>query len=461
MSVVLPGVPSDIVAVIQDRTLERVFHDSLFPRLLFRLEAVPELWAANIGEKMVFTRTGLMIPKLKPLVPGKDPIPSTYATEQWTATARQQGDTIDTHMPSSYVSIASLFLRNTQNLGLNAAMVMDRIARNNLFTAYLAGETNTTAALGAGVQQVPVASLSGFTENLLNGELLPVSPANPLSVTFSTTGEPANTVIGATPASADYPLGPGILSLATPTTNAIALRAVVYATNRSRRLRVGGAASIDGMGSTNILTLDDVISAVSRLREQNVPPHADGYYHVHLSPQAEAELFRDNHWQRLHQSLPESYAYRALAVGQAVGCIFFRNTEDPRVGTVTDMLALPGTNGGAIVAPEIGAQITNDNGLPIRRTIVTGGGVIYEKYLDESKYITEAGVTGKIGQFSVVNGGAQVMTQRIRMIIRSPQDRLQQVVTQTWSWSGDYPVPSDLSSGDEARYKRAVVIEHV
>jgi len=54
----------------------------------------------------------------------------------------------------------------------------------------------------------------------------------------------------------------------------------------------------------------------------------------------------------------------------------------------------------------------------------------------------------------------QVMTQRIRYIMRAPLDRLQQVVGQAWSWSGDFAVPSDSLTGDSARFKRAVVIEH-
>ena len=177
-------------------------------------------------------------------------------------------------------------------------------------------------------------------------------------------------------------------------------------------------------------------------------------------PQGEAEIFRDNHWQRLHQSLPDSNPYRKLLIGEFNGCRYFRQTEDPQAGTVSSTVALAGGAGGALAAPEIGGQVTNEAGLPIRRTIVVGGGVMYEKYIDESKYITEAGVQGKIGNFNIVNGGVQVMTKRIRFIMQSPKDRLQQVVPQAWSWSGDFPVPSDQTTGDAARFKRAVVIEH-
>lgn len=456
------GIPSSIANLLQERTLERVFHDALFPALLYRGEARPELWQANLGERQVFTRTGLIRPKTKPLVPGQDPVPATYETEQWEAQASQFGDTIDTHMPTNYVTLASTFLRNTQQLGLEAGMSLNRLIRNNLFTAYLAGEALMRVAGAATDTQIQVTSLSGFTEQNLNGRLSPVSPANPLAISFTTAGEPDNTVIGFAADDPNAPLGSGTLTLGTALTGVVAVRDGVLAANRSRRLRVGGGATVDALTSASILTLNDVIQAVTRLRSQNVPPHADGHYHVHLTPEGESQIFADNHWQRLHQSLPDSMAYRDLAIGRAVGCIFYRNTESPDVSTVddTELVANPGGGGFAQYSPEIGGELVNESGATIRRALVTAGGVCYEKYLDESKFITEAGVTGKIGQFSIINGGVAVMTNRIRYILRAPLDRLQQVLSQTWSWSGDFPVPSDGTSGNAARFKRGIVIEH-
>lgn len=461
MTVALAGVPAQITNLLQDRTLERVFHDALYPRLLYRAEAIPELWVANLGERMVFTRAGLIPVSTKPLVPGQDPTPKTYASEQWEAEARQHGDTIDTHMPSSYVMLASLFLRNAQTLGLNAARTLARLTRNPLYAAYLSGESMVRVAAAPGVFVLSVSSINGFTQQLQNGRLQPVSPLNPLPVSFSTAGEPDNTVVGVVPDNPNEPLGGGLITLGAATTGAIAARAGVFSATRARRLRVGGGATVDAITSADIITLNDIIAAVARLRGQNVPPHADGMYHVHLTPNAEAQLFQDNHWQRLHQSMPDSAAYRDLAIGQAVGCYFYRNTENPDLSNCQDgFQADPGGGGGAQLALELGAELTTEAGFPIGRAIVTAGGALYEKYLDESKYITEAGVTGKIGEFSIVNGGVAVMAKRIRYILRSPQDRLQQVVSQTWSWSGDFPVPSDQLSGDTARFKRAIVIEH-
>ena len=62
-----------VAASIQDRTLQRVFRDSLFPRLLFRMEAQAELWATNLGTNSTFTRTGLIKPTTRPVAAGNDP----------------------------------------------------------------------------------------------------------------------------------------------------------------------------------------------------------------------------------------------------------------------------------------------------------------------------------------------------------------------------------------------------
>lgn len=461
MAIALAGVPAQIINMIQERTLERVWHDALFSRLLYRAEARPEVWEANIGDTQIFSRAGLMPVSTRPLVPGTDPIPKSYDTEQWEASASQHTDTIDTHMPSSYVTLASLALRNTHTLGLNAGDTLNRLARDPLYRAYLEGEAMLTVDPGGASLTLEVSTLSGFSQRLQLGRLSPVSTTNPLPISFST-AEPDNTVVGVAPNDVAEPFGPGTITLGAATSGAIVVRTGIFAVTRARRLRAGGGATVDALTAVDVLTLNDVIAAVSRLRSQKVPPHPDNHYHVHLTPDAEAEIFQDNHWQRLHQSMPDGVAYQDLAIGKAVGCYFYRNTENPEPDTVdpTRTIAIAGGGGGATLAQELGAELTNEDGLPIRRVIVTGGGALYEKYIDESKYISEAGLTGKIGQFSIVNGGVSVMTKRIRFIMRSPLDRLQQVISQTWSWSGDFPVPSDALTGDSARFKRSVIIEH-
>jgi len=452
------GLPADIVNLIQANALEREFHENLFPRLLYRSEAMAERWDAHIGERKVFTRPGLMARVTTPLTPGADPLPQTFSYEQWIAEASQYGSSIDTHIPTSQVSLASTFLRNIAELGKQAGLSLNGLARNALYKAYLGGNTVTTVSALAGATSLRVASLNGFLDNILNARPSPVSSLNPLAITFST-AEPANTVVGASPDDPNAPTGPGTIALGAALVGPVAARVGVVAANRSLITRVGGAATVDGLTSANILTLQDVINTLAVMQANNVGPTPDGYYHVHLTPEGVAQIFADPVFQRLYQSLPESAAYREFGIGQLLGCRFYRNVENPSINTVG---ATVSTGASALCAPEIGAEVRNNTGagVAIRRAIVVGGGTLYEQYLDEMAFVTDAGVTGKIGEFSVVNGGVQVMTDRIRLILRAPLDRLQQIVSSSWSWSGDFVVPSDALTGSAARYKRAMVIEH-
>lgn len=460
MTISLQGFAPELSAIIQDRTLVREFKDALYPNLLYRSEARPERWPANLGESQIFTRTGLIDVEISPLTPGTDPDRASYDVEQWRATAAQHGKSIDTHMPSSFVALASTFMENAKKLGLHAGQYMNRLARNPLYRAYLGGNTVLIVAAGIGATQLVVASLNGFTEVQAGGTIVPVSAAAPIPVTF--TGGATNQVVGATPLNPNVPLGPGILDLASALGAGLALRAGVFSDFRPTILQEGGGTTVDALTGTEILTLQTVINAIAILRENNVPTFEDGFYHVHLSPQGEAQIFQDDAFQRLNQSLPDDVRYRELVIGDLVGARFYRNRENPVRTNVGTLIDSSGGAGSAEVAPEIGAEVQNQTGIGVRRTLVLGAGAMYEKYIDEAAaYMSAAGVQGRVeGMPQVVNGGVVITIDRVRYILRAPQDALQQMVTQSWSWSGDFPIPTDGTTGGLATFKRAVVINH-
>lgn len=442
-----------VVASIQDRTLQRVFRDALYPRLLYRLEALAELWAVNLGANQTFTRTGLIKPTTRPLNPGVEPTPKSYAIEQWEATAQQWADSIDTHMPTSYVTLASQYLRNMHQLGLHSGQSLNRVVRDKLFNAYVAGNTVVKAGgIGAGAT-IPVVNLDGFTRKLFNGRPTVVSAANPLPITVGPSGAPVYTGV-ITGFTSDIPgdeIHGGTLTVS-PAHAGLAARLAVLAGNRARVLYSGGGDRVDDIIATDVFRLADVRNAVSQLRTNNVPPHEDGSYHFHLDPTSENQIFGDNEFQRLNQSIPDYIHYRRFAAAFLLNCTFYRNTEAPTPATVDEDPSTGFTTG---------FELSNPAGIVIHRPIVTGQGAVEEKYLDESRYISEAGVQGKIGEFAVVNGGVQVMTERIRLVLRAPLDRLQQQTSASWSFSGDWPIPTDETAlSSPAAYKRAVVICH-
>jgi hypothetical protein len=417
------------------------------------MESVPELWPTNLGANQTFTRAGLIRPTTRPLTANTDPTPgSAYDVEQWEATAQQWGHTIDTHMPTSYTTLASLYLRNMHQLGMHAGQSLNRVVRDKLYNAYTAG--NTVATASASSTTIAVANLNGFTKNFVNGRLATVSASNPLTITTGPASAPTNTaqVIAFTPTFVGDEIHGGTLTLAAALSTAIAARDPVLAANRSILVYNGGGDAIDAMTSARQYKMQDVRSCVANLRFTNVPPHEDGTYHVHLDPISESQIFGDNEFQRLNQSLPDYIHYRKMAIASFLGCTFYRNSEVPTTATVDDNQQTGFTTG---------FELSNPAGVKIHRPIMTGAGAIEEKYLDESRYISDAGVQGKIGEFAVVNGGIQIMTERIRLILRSPQDRLQQLTSSTWSFSGDFPIPTDaLAKGSNAMFKRAAISVH-
>ncbi len=54
----------------------------------------------------------------------------------------------------------------------------------------------------------------------------------------------------------------------------------------------------------------------------------------------------------------------------------------------------------------------------------------------------------------------QISTDRIRLILRAPIDRFQDVISAAWSIHTAFPVPSDITAGGPQKYKRAVICEH-
>lgn len=459
MALVL-GIPPAVINLVQRGLLERAFHDGLYPALQYRAEAMVEEWPANTGTELFMSRPGLLAPITRALQPGTDPLPQSVSYEQWIATLERYSGTIDTHMPTSAVANANQFLRNIHQLGLQAGQSLNRIPRNAMFKAYLSGQTLTTASALAGDTTIQVAALNGFTDVVLPNVTVrpvPVSAATPLPITITGIAGTRN-VVGFIPNNPDDLFGPGVLQLDAALGAGIAARTPVLSANRPQVIRSGGGTSVDAIGAGDVFTLQDAINAVNRLRRFNLQPHEDGFFHAHISPDSNSQVFTDPAFQRLNTALPEHHIYHEGFIGTIAGIMFFMNTESP---DTLNSGALTATGTNARYAEDIGAEVVNEGNVRVGRILVTGRGGLYEKWLPGSNYVSEAGITGKMGEFDVVNAGLTIQTERIDLILRAPLNRLQDTVAATWQISTSFPVPSDVTSGTgPERYKRAIVIEH-
>jgi hypothetical protein len=465
-----------IRAIVQENLLERAFHDALFPKMLFRGEAEVVSWPAHVGDSMAFTGVGLMGVDMKPLTPGSDPLPSSYTYEQWTAQLNQYANSIDTNMPTSVNAIADLFLRNAQQLGLNAAQTLNRKARNALYNAAMAGSTMAAGAQSA-VTSLRVLRIDGFTSarnpNLSGGSAVrfaPVSSSNPLAIVVNTgtLAAPSYTavnVIGYTADTAGDEFGPGVLALSAAVT--VVDQAGVLSDDRAQQVIVGSASgkdarTVDSIAAGDELRLKHIRAAVARFRQQNVPEYADGFFHCHLDPVSEAQIFNDDQFARLLTSLPDYYMYKQFSIGQLLGVAFMRNTECPVPETVKGAGTAYSGSGtyGYTVEDNFGGIVWNKQNVQIHRALFTGQQALHEYYQDLSQYISDAGLNGKTAAPQITNNGIEVFSDRIQLVMRAPLNRLQDVVSTSWKWVGDFVVRTDAATGDAARFKRELVVCH-
>lgn len=454
------GIPASILNLQQQNLIERAMYDALFPNMLFRSEAEVDQWPLHTGTEMLFTRTGLMTPRTKPLRPGTDPDPDIAPHEQWIARLSRYGSRVDTHMPTAVTANADLFLDNVKTLGLNAAQSTNRISRNSLYAPYLSGNTVATAAGSSGDTTLQVASLNGFTDVVTTDAAgsvrpVPVSTTNPLAVTITGVTGTRN-VIGFVANNPDDLLGPGTLQFSASLGASVSARAPVISSAAAVIYRVGGGSSIDAISSSDILQFQDMNIAASILRTNNVLKHEDGLFKCHMPPAAMTQIGADDVLRRgMNANIENSY-YKDAFIGELFKCGILENNECPDSSN-TGALTATGTN--AFYSEDIGAETINETGVRIGRAIITGRGCLQERWLDESSYVTEAGVSGKIGEFDVAVNGISVETLRTKLIIAAPINALLDQVRASWSTTTSFAAPSDKGTGGPARFKRAVVIE--
>lgn len=410
--------PAAIQQIMQNGLLERTFEDALLPDFLYPALATQRPWQANLGDTAFFTRTGLLTPKTAPIT-GSDPAVDTYGIEQYSLTMDQYGNAVDTNLLQSAMTLSSKFLEDVQKLGINAGQSLNQVARNKLYKAYAGGRTWVTTAQGAASTTCVVQSANGFDTVLVNGRQTAVSGGNPLNVTINGV---ANTVVGVN-------LATNTLTLGAAVTQSIGQS--VIAANAPVSFRPTGNTAFD-LSSANVATAAMFRSAVARLRTMSVPT-VNGNYIAHVDATTEQELFADADFKQAYQGRGDSAVFQNMSIGTFLGIDWVRNQEAPTV------------LGGA------GQNLT------IHRPVVFGADALISGPFENMGELLAGTGVQDIPNIRMVGPAAGV---QVALIVRPPQDRLQQIVSSAWSWVGDLAVPSDATTGDASVFKRGVLIEH-
>jgi hypothetical protein len=458
-------------ALVQQNVLQREFKDALYPRNLFRGEAEPVEWPANIGDSMVFTGRGLMKPSMKPLRPGDEPKAKSVEYEQWSAQLHQWvGRAPDISTVTDLVAIARLFVSNMQALGLDAGMSLNRIVRDRLYNAALSGQTVATVTATSG-HTITVARLNGFTTarrpDLSTGSAVvfdTVSSNNPLiAYTKHTSGAVFPlTITGFTPTYSGDETGPGTLTVAeTLSGSNVTARDPIWTSDASFINRAGAGLSVDSVtGASHGFTYDLFRSSQGHMADNNVPKMPDGYYHAHLNNYSKGQLFSSDESQRLLTSLPDYYWYKEFTLGEVLGCLVFEDTETPQYSNVQG--GASNVYDGSDTGEAFGGELYNATSDAIQRPIFIGAEAVYEYFRPLGGLVTEAGVNGEVGEFTnLTNNGIEVNVDRVQVYLRAPVNVTGDIVTSVWKAVMDWPCRTDALTGDSARFKRTVCVEHI
>jgi N4-gp56 family major capsid protein len=419
------ALPAALQPMLQNGFLEQVFKDALFPELLFPKFADVDPWTAGLGSSRTSTRKGLL-PVVTTPITGSDASVATYALEQWSVYMDQYGQGVQTDMMANLTALASKYAADVATLGLNAGQSINQLARNKLYTAYKGGRTWVTTTAGSGTS-IAVHDLEGFGFKNVNGVPTAVSASNPLAVTIAGV---ANTVTGVSGTA-----GPGTLTVGTAT--AVTVGGAVVSTSAPVTIRPTGNSAFD-LGAGNIATLSLFRAAVARLRKMNIPT-VNGNYVAFIDPDTEAQLFADADFKVAATGAIESRVFRDMSLGTFLGIDWVRNNETV---TITD---------GGTAASGVAGTLT------VHRPIVMGAGALVSAPLEGQGQLLNGTGIQNIPNINMVNVAPGV---DVVIIVKPPSDLLQQKLNTTWSWTGDFGVPSDANTGDSAVFKRAIMIEH-
>lgn len=477
------SMPQVLTTLLQQGFLAREMEEGLDSILGFRKLAVDETIPGRIGETLTRTRKGRKVPIEDPLIAqvndldnGLTPT-SAFSIEQYTFTLQEYADTVDLDLMADEAAIASSFIANARNNGVQAAQTQERICRNKIYSAYMGGSTRVIVDPGAGIVsnspggnpasilnsasgQVHLDDIRGFQTLLANGVRTAVSAGNPLAIEYASTSG-GITITAATPYV--YQTGksalditntpkaiPGFVTIANASggTLTITADAAVLALNGPRILRIKVSDGTEYLTSKQIATGDKLkistlLTAVAYLRDNGVPPQPDGTFHVFLDNTAMLQLYEDSVFQSFYRGRADSPEWREADIVRILGLTLIPTTE-----TYVQL-----ATGAAINKPTV----------KVRRALVAGAeSVVRGSFEGMETFLSERGFDRTTSELAMVDGVLQ--------IVRPPLDRLSKIVAQTWTWIGDYAVPSDVTANasiiptggtrlGNPEYKRACVVE--
>ncbi len=458
--------PAALAAELQTGFLEREFEEGLDSILGYRREALVETVPARIGETITRTRTGRLAPVTTNLLPANNTQLDNGLSigdanlEQYALTMLQYGHATDINLMDDMAAIANNLERASRNNGVQAAQSLERIGRANMFSAYLGGNSRVRTDLAASTTTTcRVDDIRGFLTVLVNGVPTPVSGGNTLTVYETAVGGSGVTqtlTVSAAVADAtnksttpDGVSGTITFAAATAPVNGDAL----VAANAAQILRPYGRSTVAGLTGGDVLTLSILQDATTLLKNNAVPPTADGTYHVILDNTSLRQLFADQDFKVLYAGRNQSAEFQSSDIVSLLDMTFIPTTE----AYIQHPTA--GYNGAVYADGNSGATGTAALAVNVRRPIVVGAELMIQGDFEGMEHWLDRENVNAINEVFLVDSVAH--------IVRPPLDRLGQFCSLAWNWIGGFACPTDITANNSiittasnALYKRAVCVEH-
>lgn len=469
------GIPAGVAQLIQNNMLSRELLDGLRPVSMYRRDFTRERLPPHIGQTLTKSRGSMFDVDLLPAAPLGDIDYAEFSVEQFTAKPIPYSKGFKIDGPTAYVQVGNWMEQQMKRLADWAGRTSSRLSRGRLF-AYNGGKAIVRRAAASGVDTtLYVSSLMGFRSNPVNGTLQPVSATNPLPITIVAVTTFTALVTGVTPDDANFPDGPGTLTLSAAVSAAVAGKAFVYATNtKPYSLIANDRASTESIVAADWPTLANVLKMRARLMDTGIPKHrSSNTYHLHCDSTFLEKIAQDSKWAQAFQGAGISPIFGAGALFVPnLGITIFENNDSPSSGKGKEVHVGALSTDDSMTMKDIGLDVKNSAGVFIRRAILTGDDVGYETYIDEDLYYSELGIKPvgnvtsnlKVYQFA---GGAQMIAGEVdgwRLSVVPALDPRQLMCTVAVSMVADWTLATDYFNAAAASnltpLKRGVVLEY-
>jgi hypothetical protein len=362
--------------MIQQGYLETEFDDYLEAQNGYWVNAemdnFTERFEKHRGTTITRTRPGLKAPMQVPVNPTSaqtaptDGVnPSSFAVEQYTFTPFELSDGDEIDLIGTNFAIVDRFKHMVKVNNTQGVQSCDLLARDTYTAGYAVGATFATSVQGTtgANRTVLVDDTRGLDTVIVNGQVVPVSPSNPLPAMIYPGGVRANgyavSINGATPAGTNIS-SYAFVAAGTPGTpaatrgngtsgtisfvnlpNAIAIGDIIVAGDApyqivgvANKLHYSQMSASSGDGN---LTSAMLIAARGYL-ENNAVPFAknrnnedEGTYCWYGASNVMMSLYNDPDFKQANQTLGQSKIYQNGRISQYLGMTFLTNTNAPKV----------------------------------------------------------------------------------------------------------------------------------